>query len=553
MDQTRRANTPNLTGGQEGYYDDAPRQRPLELAEAPFTRQDAVRFSTPEPRVESSALPADIEPSVESYQLACAMLGQPYRGWGRKTEPAAAIGSSAGQQQGGSFGYLGGQPSQEDTTRLSAASRLPPATMAEYHRAGEAQYRRRSASPSHRNRGQALSRHEAGTYDTVRSYRQRSPSRPWPAHEQLSLRAQPGNTRSFGYQGYEQWAGHQDDERGREHDRYPDHRHRHHDDGRHGETPGPRIRWELERGRASEHTIWDHQGPNTRQDRQYGQTLAPYTVRHDVDNPVKNEPRGSTSYGYHRKPHFEDIPSPYSSRHPDHHQEQGFQAIRRDRKPSPESARRNQEAGFSANYAGDISRQNNRPENIHWDENCSIYISGLPPNLTYHQFLGAVRSCGRVFQSHITHANPEQGHYFSHGKLTFFHRYEAETFYNRYHAFGFPVCGIRGRVMWNRVLVSDAGFTPAHSRVLVLRGPPFHVNKANIERILKGGPNAMYWDEDEVIESRGFGPDGRAEATIEFRFASFRNQAQTAHMMLTRPEGLRRLGVQIWWGKDPCQ
>jgi hypothetical protein len=52
--------------------------------------------------------------------------------------------------------------------------------------------------------------------------------------------------------------------------------------------------------------------------------------------------------------------------------------------------------GFSENYKGNIYIEKNRSANIPDEENCSVFIRGLPLMVTYRQVMVAIRNTGRV-------------------------------------------------------------------------------------------------------------------------------------------------------------
>jgi hypothetical protein len=81
--------------------------------------------------------------------------------------------------------------------------------------------------------------------------------------------------------------------------------------------------------------------------------------------------------------------------------------------------------GFSPNYRGDPDLARNQSADIPPDQNCSLFMVGLAPNLTTHELLAGIRDCGRVYATHINPPAPEKGHAFSAAKLVFFERKSA--------------------------------------------------------------------------------------------------------------------------------
>jgi hypothetical protein len=196
-------------------------------------------------------------------------------------------------------------------------------------------------------------------------------------------------------------------------------------------------------------------------------------------------------------------------------------------------------AGFSANYQGEISDKN-RSANIPANRNCALFIKGLPPTLTVTQLLGAIRNIGRVYQTHI---NPPAGrHRTCAAKLIFFERRAAEAFMARF-AQGFQIPGYPGhtaQVAWNRVLTGET-FDQV-TRVLLISGPRDIVHPFRLTEYFR---TKIYFDIDEVFE---FGEGNRYY--VEYRFGSYRAQAELARMALLREMANR--GVQVRFGLDPC-
>jgi hypothetical protein len=69
--------------------------------------------------------------------------------------------------------------------------------------------------------------------------------------------------------------------------------------------------------------------------------------------------------------------------------------------PTTQDIARRVAAGVSANYKGDYTLARNRPADIPEHENCSVFITGLPGNLTTNQLLSAIRDTGRIWASVI--------------------------------------------------------------------------------------------------------------------------------------------------------
>lgn len=235
--------------------------------------------------------------------------------------------------------------------------------------------------------------------------------------------------------------------------------------------------------------------------------------------------------------------------------------------------------GFSPNYRGDPDLVRNQSAAIPADQNCSLFLVGLAPDLTTHELLSGIRGIGRVYATHINPPDPERGHVGSAAKLVFFERaaagtYQhhqstttssfppfldlsreltsvsivAERFYEAYAVYGFSTPRnphLRGRVTWNRIRSAEVDVGGRKSRVLLVGGPPEIVNERFLSAYLD---TKMQYQLDQVLH-RGASPDG-ARVLLEFRFGSFRCQAEAAKMALTRE--FRDLGVVCEYGGFLC-
>jgi len=69
--------------------------------------------------------------------------------------------------------------------------------------------------------------------------------------------------------------------------------------------------------------------------------------------------------------------------------------------PTQHEVARRVAAGVSANYRGNYNLEINRPANIPEDQNCSVFITSLPADITVHRLLVAIRDIGRVWATVI--------------------------------------------------------------------------------------------------------------------------------------------------------
>ncbi|KAI6370100.1 hypothetical protein MCOR25_004271 [Pyricularia grisea] len=224
--------------------------------------------------------------------------------------------------------------------------------------------------------------------------------------------------------------------------------------------------------------------------------------------------------------------------------------------------------GFSPNYQGDTSLANNRSANIPESESCSLFILGLPPTLTTTQLLGAIRNTGRVWASHINMPEPSRGHTTCAAKVIFFERAAAQRFYAAHqpHNGGFvtdPSSGLPpARVLWNRIRSAEVGASNTtaggggggpgsggnKSRVLLIYGPKRLVNEPSLTAYFA---SKMEFQIDRAFELASCVDlvTGQVMVLFEYRFGSFRCQAEAAKMSLSREF---KDEIKVWYGDDPC-
>lgn len=95
---------------------------------------------------------------------------------------------------------------------------------------------------------------------------------------------------------------------------------------------------------------------------------------------------------------------------------------------------------------------------------------------------------------------------------------------------------------WNRIRSAEVDVGGHKSRVLLVSGPPDIVNRQFLMSYLD---TKMQYQVDDVLH-RGANPDG-TRVLLEFRFGSFRCQAEAARMALARE--FRDLGVLCEYGR----
>ncbi|SPQ19812.1 e3b9f3ce-597e-4bda-91ec-0928be282e28 [Thermothielavioides terrestris] len=214
--------------------------------------------------------------------------------------------------------------------------------------------------------------------------------------------------------------------------------------------------------------------------------------------------------------------------------------------PTPDEVARRVAAGVSPNYRGDYTLVRNRPANIPQHENCSVFITGLPPNITTHQLLAAIRDTGRVWASVVYPPTWEYGP--SAAKVTFFTAEAAQTFLRRSNSAGQPgfiVGNRRARVCPDRNRVAAPRAPADHTRVLSIAGPKELVNTANLSALFSA---AFVYETDDVIAL----VTGNVINVLEWHFGSYRCQAEWAWRRLRSDATFRQAGVRVKFERDPC-
>ncbi|KAI0003126.1 hypothetical protein F4779DRAFT_111481 [Xylariaceae sp. FL0662B] len=208
---------------------------------------------------------------------------------------------------------------------------------------------------------------------------------------------------------------------------------------------------------------------------------------------------------------------------------------------------------ISRNYHGNLDNEDNRVAEIDHDQNCALWISALPPNISYHEFLSRIRGAGKVYALVIYPPKPSQGLHLAAAKLRFFDRRGVDAILSqaRHHTLTFE--GTEPTVELNRIKSAARPAGP-ESRVLVVEGPARIVNTTFLYDFFD---RHLQFELDLVMTEFEAGQFCRQQ----WHFGSYRQQAQRAHQAIIWAKALIRCSqeetklwkqVQIWWGKDPC-
>lgn len=187
--------------------------------------------------------------------------------------------------------------------------------------------------------------------------------------------------------------------------------------------------------------------------------------------------------------------------------------------PTPQEVVRRVRHGVSPNYQGDYTLRSNQPADIPDDENCALWATGLPPDLTHHELLACIRDVDRMWQTVI---NPAQsGHQTSAAKITFFTPEGARALLDRCRGTGFVVRNYCGTLAYNRNKVPRPNAPRENTRVVVINGPKEIVN---VDYLREYFGRRFFFDIDEVEPWVA----GKVINILEWRFGSYRCQAQAA-------------------------
>ncbi|KAG4440160.1 hypothetical protein IFR05_004369 [Cadophora sp. M221] len=198
-------------------------------------------------------------------------------------------------------------------------------------------------------------------------------------------------------------------------------------------------------------------------------------------------------------------------------------------------------AELGLTYSADKNNSSKRSANIREEENCSLWITGLPVNLTYRELLLSIRNVGKIMATVI---KPPLNHFTGcAAKIVFFERQSAEKLFQlitagRIHVMGQPV----PRVCWNSVLAGRYP-NPEQSRAIRITGPKELMNFQWFELYFK---MKFTYDLDRRGEVECALP---GMVSHEWHFGSLRSQAKSAKRTIE----LEYPGIfSVEWARDPC-
>ncbi|KAL6880769.1 hypothetical protein J3F83DRAFT_2680 [Trichoderma novae-zelandiae] len=211
---------------------------------------------------------------------------------------------------------------------------------------------------------------------------------------------------------------------------------------------------------------------------------------------------------------------------------------------SPSSPDGSSSTRFSTRYRGMHADANASAEHLVPEENCALWLTNLPPTVTVHELLTAIRNVGRVWCTYINYPDFAV-HQTAAAKVVFFTPEAAQQLLAVSWTRGLFVSDYRVKVSHNRIKYSShAAQGTKLSRCLIITGNASFVNPEELFKYFKG---LFIFQLDEIIPLIRAGN----RAVVEFRFGSYRCQAQMGKMAL---EKNRQDGVEkVEFGDDPCE
>ncbi|QPC71427.1 hypothetical protein HYE68_002179 [Fusarium pseudograminearum] len=314
-------------------------------------------------------------------------------------------------------------------------------------------------------------------------------------------------------------------------------------------APSPAI-WEGLKGHLNQLNLSEHQAP----------TSAPRQVALSPDHEVRSFKLPSYLSSYQARQPFScsNAPVPMHSQpdSPTLRQSptpRGFRpmaAINHNRTAvGSENGREEPEVNiFSDNYKGEHTMRNASAMDLSPEQNCALWLTNLPPDVTHNQLLAQIRNVGRIWCTVVNEPDYDR-HDTAAAKVVFFTPRPAQLLLSKSLTQGLEVSGYPVRVTHNRVKYGEQPMVGAASRVLIITGKSSFVNPDSLTDFFK---ERFVFEIDEItplIVQPARVKGGRS--VVEYRFGSFRCQAQMGKMALEkdRPQGFEK----VEFGEDPCE
>lgn len=202
------------------------------------------------------------------------------------------------------------------------------------------------------------------------------------------------------------------------------------------------------------------------------------------------------------------------------------------------------QATFSDNYRGEHNWRNASAVGLPEKENCALWLTNLPADVTHHELLTPIRNIGRIWCT-VINAPDFVRHETAAAKVVFSNPKSASALLEQSNSRGFLIRNHHIRITRNRVKYPEKAMSGKESRVLIITGKSSFVNEASLTEFFR---EKFIYEIDEVI-SLIVNAAGRS--VVEYKFGSYRSQAQMGKMALEkdRPEGFEK----VEFGEDPCE
>ena len=201
--------------------------------------------------------------------------------------------------------------------------------------------------------------------------------------------------------------------------------------------------------------------------------------------------------------------------------------------------------GFSLNYKGDMRK----PRNMQIDpaENCSLFLTNLPPDCTTSQLIAALTELqipgGKIYATNIIRPQPPV-HSEAAANVSFFTPKAAQALLARVERGQMVFGGYRVGGIWDKNAVRPAdGLVGDESRVLLLQGPARNLHIPDVEQFIAS--KGITYQVDSITWRDS---DDGTMREVEWRFGSYRMQAQAVKLLF----GREKPKVLVVFGKDPC-
>ncbi|KAH8168823.1 hypothetical protein LIA77_10949 [Sarocladium implicatum] len=200
---------------------------------------------------------------------------------------------------------------------------------------------------------------------------------------------------------------------------------------------------------------------------------------------------------------------------------------------------------FSIRYGGQHIESNASADHLLPVENCALWLTNLPPRISYTSLLGAIRGFGRIWCTYINEPDSYE-HVTAAAKVVFFKPKAATAFLKASWTAETPLVidGYRIKVSHNRIKYPEKMHDHGESRVLIVTGHPKLVNEKTLTDFFE---NRFMFQMDRVRMLA----QCNYRNVLEFSFGSYRCQAQMAKLALEkdRPEGFEKAE----YAEDPCE